>query len=286
MFAIISYVMPFAMAHALYVYLVFAGIGILLLIQSHFSKKPARNQAKESKGTWGDVFRTFYWAIFIAMIVRTFIFQPFNVPSGSMKPTLLIGDYMIVSKYSYGYSNHSFPLSPDLFDGRKLYSEPQRGDIVVMHVPKQTIDKDTYVKRLIGLPGDEIQVKKGLLYINNKPVETEDAGTFNDRDGDIEIKQFVETLPNGFKHFILSQPKGYDGFYKLDADNTEVYKVPEGYYFMMGDNRDNSADSRFPTLGFVAGEDLIGRAEIVLFASGESWNPLRWDYARFFTLLR
>ena len=240
----------------------------------------------KKKGTWAEVFRTFFWALVIAMIFRSFVFQPFNVPSGSMKPTLLIGDYMIISKYSYGYSNHSFPLSPKIFNGRIWYTEPKRGDVVVFNVPQQTVDKDTYVKRLIGVPGDEIQVKDGILNINGNPVDVKEDGVFQDRDEHQDIKRLVETLPEGVKHWILSQPRGVDTFYNIDANNTPVYKVPPGYFFMMGDNRDNSADSRFPSLGFVAKEDLIGRAQIILFASGESWNPLKWDYKRFFTVLR
>ena len=198
MFQLLASILPWAQAHAIAVYIIFAVIGVLLLIHSHLRKEP-RVEHLNDKGSWMDVIKTFYWAIFIAMIVRTFLFQPFNVPSGSMKPTLLIGDYMIVSKYSYGYSNHSMPLSPKLFSDRLFYTEPKRGDIVVMHVPQQTIDKDTYVKRLVGLPGDEIQVRNGILNINGHPVEVQDEGVFHDRDGDQDIRRLVETLPNGVK---------------------------------------------------------------------------------------
>ncbi len=241
----------------------------------------------KSKGSWFEVFKTFFWALVIAMVFKSFLFQPFNIPSGSMKPTLLIGDYLIVSKYSYGYSKHSFPLGLNLFSGRKFYHEPKRGDIVVFHVPQQVVEKDTYIKRLIGLPGDKIQVKKGVLYINNAAMPQENDGEFYDRDTHHDIKRLVETLPDGKKHWILDDHnKEMTSFYGVDPNNTEVYTVPEGKFFMMGDNRDNSADSRFQSLGFVDKEDLIGRAEIILFASGESWNPMKWDYNRFATLLR
>jgi len=245
-------------------------------------------QDKEStkkSGSWLEVFKTFFWALVIAMVFKSFLFQPFNIPSGSMKPTLLIGDYLIVSKYSYGYSKHSFsPLTLNIFSGRKLYKEPKRGDIVVFKVHNQESGKDVYIKRLIGLPGDTVQMMQGVLYINGEPCPLEDNGKFYDKSKLTEFQRNIETLPNGIKHLTLDY--GTDLF----VDNTKVYVVPKGRFFMMGDNRDDSRDSRFPVEaggpGFVPAEDLIGRAEIILFASGESWNPLEWDYKRFFTLLR
>lgn len=278
--------MKLMLANTFYVYVGFFLLGAFLLFHSRYLRRRGVDRATYGKGSWLDAIKTLYWALFIALFFKSFLFQPFNIPSGSMKPTLLIGDYLIVSKYSYGYSNHSFPLGPKLFDGRIFASQPKRGDIVVMHVPGQTIDKDTYIKRLIGLPGDKIQVKKGVLYINNEAMPQEEFGTFYDKDMHEEIRRLVETLPNGVRHYILSQPRGSDPFYRVDPDNTDIYEVPQGHYFMMGDNRNNSSDSRFPMLGFVAKENLIGRAEIILFASDQSWNPKNWDYKRFFTLLR
>lgn len=243
---------------------------------------------KKNKGTWGEVVRTFIWAMVIAMIFRSFLFQPFHIPSGSMKPTLLVGDYLVVSKYSYGYSRYSFPFGPHIFDGRIMSSEPKRGDIVVFKVPSRAFGEDVYIKRLIGLPGDKIQVKDRVLYINNEKVKLEDDGSSRDDHQNIDVKQFYETLPNGVKHWVWdNQRSNYDGYARIDPDNTDVYTVPKGYYFMMGDNRDDSRDSRFPEPGYVSAEDLIGRAEIILFSSdGQFWNPLKWRFERFFTLLR
>jgi signal peptidase I len=232
-------------------------------------------------------------ALAIAMFVRIFFYQPFNIPSGSMKETLLIGDYLFVSKLSYGYSKYSFPFSPDLFSGRIFAAEPKRGDVAVFKLPRD--NSTDYIKRVIGLPGDEVQMRGGVLYINGQAVPKVPAGAFvtgEDGGPPQRIPVFEETLPNGVKYKVLdSEP---DGPY----DNTAPYKVPEGHYFMMGDNRDNSTDSRVRgAVGYVPLENFIGRAEIIFFSAAVDdpnalrwWSPWTWPFdirwSRFFNLVR
>lgn len=232
-------------------------------------------------------------ALAIAMLVRVFFYQPFNIPSGSMKKTLLEGDYLFVSKLSYGYSKYSFPFSPDLFSGRIIGGEPKRGDVAVFKLP---IDNATdYIKRVVGMPGDEIQMREGQLFINGQAVPKEPAGEFvTDEDGEgvRSIPVFKETLPNGVSYNVLdSDPNGY-------LDNTATYKVPQGHYFMMGDNRDNSTDSRVRSkVGYVPLENFIGRAEIIFFSAPVNeadkmrwYAPWTWPFdirwSRFFNLVR
>jgi len=201
------------------------------------------------------------------VLIRTFLFQPFNIPAGSMKPTLLVGDYIFVSKYSYGYNRFSFPFSPPLalISGRVFASEPERGDVVVFRLPK---DPSTdYVKRVVGLPGDRIQMVNGVLHINGTPVKREQIEDFvetEDNGREVHIKQWRETLPNGVSHMTLDMIE--NGFY----DNTKEYRVPAGHYFMMGDNRDNSSDSRVENaVGYVPAENLIGRVQIMFWSVDE-----------------
>lgn len=226
---------------------------------------------KKKTGGLLDTLKTVFWAILIALMVRTFAFEPFNIPSGSMIPTLLVGDYLFVSKFSYGYSKHSMPFSLPIIPGRVFESEPKRGDVVVFKLPSDT--SQDYIKRVIGLPGDTVQVKEGRLYINNKMVERERIEDYILTDGggrSAAVPQYIETLPNGRVHRILEM-FGDQG----PSDNTEAFTVPEGHFFMMGDNRDNSADSRAfaARFRFVPIENLVGRAEF-LFYSKDSSQPV------------
>jgi signal peptidase I len=195
------------------------------------------------------------------LIVKSFFFQPFEILSGAMEPTLLVGDYLFASKYAYGYSHYSLPFSPRLFYGRVLASEPQRGDVVVFRLPKD--DSADYIMRVIGLPGDRIQMIEGVLHINEVPVEREriyDLIDTEDGRRTTVVKRWRETLPNGVSYTTWDL---YDSF----LDNTPVYTVPPGNYFMMGDNRDNSQDSRvLSQVGYVPFENIVGRAAILFFS--------------------
>jgi len=223
----------------------------------------AREQVQDEEGD--DILelaKAMAMAAVIALTIRTFLFEPFNIPSGSLLPTLLVGDYLFVEKYSYGYSKYSFPMDVLNFDGRIWGSDPQRGDIAVFRQPKHpSID---YIKRIVGLPGDKIQVKGGILNINGTPVRREYLGAENYRDDAIfnVYQRYVETLPNGVKHYI------YEISDDQRFDNTPVYTVPQGYFFAMGDNRDSSLDSRAQDeVGFIPAENLVGRAWFIFFST-------------------
>lgn len=238
---------------------------------------------------WNETIRTIIIAIVLAVTFRSFAFEPFHIPSGSMKSTLLVGDYLFVSKYAYGYSRYSFPFGFDWFDGRiGEVHKPKRGDIIVFRLPSNP--RIDYIKRLVGLPGDTVQVREGLVYINGEVLARSPLdvwGDVNDENNKVEsIPRFKEILPEGKEIHILKQRK-YG-----TADDTKLFVVPEGHYFFMGDNRDNSVDSRFDEVGFVPEENIVGRAEMIFFSAstaGSLFNPLTWPsslrFSRFFTML-
>ncbi|MBO6562618.1 MAG: signal peptidase I [Nisaea sp.] len=225
-----------------------------------------------------EFIKTLVYAILIAVAFRTVAYEPFNIPSGSMFPTLLVGDYLFVSKPSYGYSRHSLPFSPPLFDGRILASAPERGDVAVFKKPSD--EATDYIKRVIGLPGDRIQMKQGRLYINGEIVprrRVEDYVMTDHYGRTVSIPQYIETLPNGVEHHILEQLGD-----RAQHDNTREFEIPDGLYFMMGDNRDNSLDSRDGSVGMVPFENFVGRAEFLFFStdgSARGYEFWKWPFA-------
>jgi signal peptidase I len=235
-----------------------------------------KSKPKDEGGILETV-KVVFQALLIALVIRTLLFQPFNIPSGSLIPTLLIGDYLFVSKYTYGYSKHSVPFSPPLFQGRVWAAEPKRGDIAVFKLP--TDNSTDYIKRVIGLPGDRIQMIDGILHINNQPVKRERIADFVTTDAwgrATTAIQYRETLPNGVSHNIIER-EGDTGTF----DNTPVFRVPAGHFFMMGDNRDNSLDSRDRSVGYVPYENFVGRAEIIFFSIDEgasAWRIWEWPW--------
>ena len=223
-----------------------------------------------------ELTKTIVFALLIALFLRVIFFQPFTIPSASMEPTLLEGDYIIVSKFAYGWSRNSIPFEPPIFHGRLFKKEPHRGDIVVFKLPRD--GHTDYIKRLVGLPGDHIQVRGGSLLINNEHVprvQLKSEMTESAFGVPREVQRFENTLSQ--KKFVtyINDPQG-------DVENTDVYTVPAGQYFMMGDNRDNSVDSRFPPeigVGFVPAENLVGRAEVILFSwkmGASLFKPWTW----------
>jgi signal peptidase I len=252
------------------------------------------SEQKRKESSLAETVRVIFHALIIAVVIRTFLFQPFNIPSGSMKATLLIGDYLFVSKYTYGYSHYSLPFSPPLFSGRIFGSEPERGDVVVFRLPKD--DSTDYIKRVVGLPGDRLQMIDAVLHINGDPIKRERIADFigedpcgsGARSASVRVKRWRETLPNGVSYETLDCVD--NGFY----DNTPVYTVPPGQYFMMGDNRDNSTDSRvLSQVGYVPFQNIVGRAEIIFFSVREgdrAWEFWLWPWSvrwgRLFTIVR
>lgn len=250
-------------------------------------KREAEKKKPQNEGL--EIFKTIFYALLIALVLRVLLFQPFTIPSASMEPNLYEGDYIVVSKWSYGYSRHSMPFSPEIFEGRIFGSAPKRGDIAVFKLPRD--NRTDYIKRVIGLPGDRIQMIQNKLHINGAPVQdvVVSETQINDMFGPRPVTQVRETLPNG-KSF-LTQDFGPGG----ELDDTPVYEVPVGFYFMMGDNRDNSIDSRVAEgsgVGLVPDENLIGKAQIIMFSwepGASLFNPVSWFAnvrpSRFFNLL-
>ena len=229
---------------------------------------------EEKKETFADTVKTVVYAVLIAMLIRSLLFEPFRIPSGSMYPTLEVGDYLFVSKYTYGYSKHSFPASLAPIKGRIWASEPKRGDIVVFKFPVD--NKTDFIKRVVGLPGDTIEVRRGVLYINDEPVIREKIGEYKLNEFVVRPEvytEYEETLPNGVKHRILEISD-----HEKQVDNTTKVTVPEGHYFVMGDNRDRSDDSRV-SVGFVPFENLVGKARFLFFShndKGAWYKPWTW----------
>jgi len=272
-------------------------------------KAPKKAKAKETPGDFvKELIKVVVSAFLIATVFRTVFFEPYNIPSESMVPTLLTGDYIFVSKMSYGYSRYSLPFSADLFEGRILASDIERGDVAVFKLPRD--NKTDYIKRVIGLPGDHVQMIAGTLFINGEMVQKDRVDDLvfetsyymncydrpqylvrrEDGVAECHYPRFRETLPNGKSYYVLDlEPRG-------GRDNTREFIVPEGHYFMMGDNRDNSQDSRLSEavgVGFVPYENLIGRADIIFWSTDGNarlWEVWKWPSAtrwgRFFTSLR
>jgi signal peptidase I len=231
-------------------------------------------ESKQGGSAWLETLRTIVIAVLIAVGVRTFAYEPFNIPSSSMEPTLLVGDYLFVSKLSYGYSRHSLPFGLPLFSGRILPDEPERGDVAVFTHPRD--NTTDYIKRIVGLPGDQIEVREGILHINDQPVArellsaSEVAALGYGASGGL---LYYETLPGGRRHLIREMS---------DLDSYGPVVVRDGHFFAMGDNRDNSADSRASSVGQVPFENLVGRAEILFFSHDGSsawWQFWSWPGA-------
>lgn len=242
-------------------------------------KKKAESKSK-SEGGWGETLRTIAYALLIAFFVRTVAYQPFNIPSGSMIPTLLVGDYLFVSKFSYGYSRYALPLGLGFFSGRIFGSAPERGDVAVFRQPPT--NQDDFIKRIVGVSGDRVQVTGGVLHINGKAVDKkriEDAVLRDSRGRIRRIAQYTETLPDG-PTYTVRESLGDTG----PVDNTREFVVPAGQFFAMGDNRDDSNDSR--SWGFVPAENFVGRAEILFFSTDgrAGWfQPWLWPSATRFS---
>lgn len=232
---------------------------------------------KKVSAIW-ETAKTVVYAVLIAVAIRTVAYEPFNIPSSSMVPTLLVGDYLFVSKFSYGYSRFSLPFSLPVIPGRIFFTPPERGDVAVFKLPRD--NQTDYIKRIIGLPGDRIQVRDGILYINAEPMKRERIGEYvevKSYGGVLRYTEYLETLPNGVSYRILDlSPHG-------SLDNTLVYTVPPGHYFAMGDNRDNSLDSRvLDGVGFIPAKNLIGRAEFIFFSTNGRarwWEIWKWPGA-------
>lgn len=237
--------------------------------------KPLPDDAPDN--SIGETIRTIIFAMIIALTIRTLAFEPFNIPSKSMVPTLLVGDFLFVSKFSYGYGTTGTFWGVAPFQGRVGGHTPQRGDVIVFKTPRD--NRTDYIKRLVGLPGDEIQMRKGILHVNGIPVDRErlENPVKNDEDdySSISGTDYIEHLPGGVNHIIRKQGDNNA------LDDTQVFTVPPHNYFFMGDNRDNSQDSRTHMVGYVPEENLVGKAEFLFFSlkpDAVFWQFWKWPW--------
>ena len=230
-----------------------------------------------------DNLKTLLGALLIAILIRSLFFQPFYIPSSSMEPTLLVGDRIFVSKYSYGFSKHSFPFSPHFSNERFFWKKPKKGDLIVFKTPAD--NRTDYIKRLIGQPGDKIQFINGDLFINEKKIQKKIINNTNlVRCGNLnlETNSFIETLPNGVEHLAVYRKSG-------SLQNTKKFKVPLNHYFLLGDNRDCSRDSRYlESVGYVNKINLVGKAKIIFFSNDTQKSSLLkiWNLNKSFRLDR
>ena len=240
-----------------------------------------------------EVFKTFIVAILIAVFLRSFAYEPFTIPSGSMKPNLLVGDFLFVSKFSYGYSSYSVPFGRYLpFNGRIFYSRPKRGDVAVFKFPGD--NKTDYIKRIIGLPGDTVSVKDGEVYVNNNKLNRSKVGTFEDmhRNGYLETFHLIKESNNSGKEYLVLDDIGYDGRINsnaseniFDVNNTKNYTVPKDHFFVMGDNREHSSDSRILSqVGYVPSDNLVGKAAMIFLSVEYSNNYFKILGINFFKI--
>ena len=240
-----------------------------------------------SKEGFFDVLKTLVIAMLIALSIRSFAYEPFSIPSGSMKPTLLVGDFLFVSKFSYGYSRYSVPFGRYIpLNGRILYDEPKRGDVAVFKFPKD--NKTDYIKRIIGLPGDIINVKDSVVYVNGNPIKRDKKGYFEDyhRDGYLEkYEVYEETISSENKYLTLDdisfsgvfQQRKNGSYIDFDVNNTNNYTIPLGHFFALGDNREHSSDSRIlQQVGFIPKDNLVGKAKILFLSIEYSTQKIRF----------
>ena len=229
---------------------------------------------KSKKKSFSNI-KSILFAILIALIIRSFIFEPFNIPSGSMKPNLLVGDFIFVSKWSYGYSKHSLPFSIPIIPSRIFAKEPKRGDIVVFKTPEN--NRTDYIKRVIALPDDTVQIIDGIIIINGSEILRKKIDDFTDNDNNVinkRVRMYKEYFFNKEINVLDITDKGI-------ADNTQLFKIPKNHFFVMGDNRDNSQDSRFiNSVGFIPYENLVGKAQFIFFSLENSRFLQIWKWPK------